>query len=207
MTTVYLMRHSEPFKVHCGIELINDDILLSNIKSPLSIRGEKLAEEKSKHIEFNNIDVIWSSDYVRAMCTAKYFANANNLKVNISHNLGERKHGVKTWNELPENFERHQFYDDNYKIGDGESKREVQERIYKELMRIIKENNNKQILIVGHATATAFLLGKWCDISYDGDYKYKDKLFFDGKWDYLETFKLEFDDNHNLINIKNLGGI
>ena len=207
MTTVYLMRHSEPFKVHNGIELTNDNILLSNIKSSLSIRGEKLAEEKSNNQEFKNIDVVWSSDYVRAMSTAKYFAHKNNLKVNISYNLGERKHGVKNWNELPDNFERHQFEDDNYKIGDGESKQEVQERVYNELIRIVKENDNKRILIVGHATATTFLLGKWCEISYDGDYKYKDESFFDGKWDYLETFKLEFDDNYNLVNIKNLGGV
>lgn len=207
MTTVYLMRHSEPFKVHRGIEIVNEDILFSNIKTPLSIKGEKLAEEKSNNIEFDNIDVVWSSDYVRAMSTAKYFASKNNTKVNISDKFGERKHGVNAWNELPDNFERHQFEDDNYKIGAGESKQEVQERIYNELMRIIKENNNKRILIVGHATATAFLLGKWCEISYDGEYKYKDKSFFDGKWNYLETFKLEFDDNYNLINIKNLGGV
>lgn len=207
MTTVYLMRHSEPFKVHRGLEIVNEDMLFSNIKTPLSINGEKLAEEKSNNIEFDNIDVVWSSDYVRAMSTAKYFASKNNIKVNISHKFGERKYGVKNWNELPDNFERHQFEDDNYKIGDGESKQEVQERIYNELMRIINENKDKRILIVGHATATAFLLGKWCQISYDGNYKYKSESFFDGKWDYLETFKLEFDDNYNLVDIKNLGGV
>ena len=207
MTTVYLMRHSEPFKVHRGIEIVNEDILFSNIKTPLSIKGEKIAEEKSNNIEFDNIDVVWSSNYVRAMSTAKYFASKNNIKVNISDKLGERKHGIKSWDELPENFERLQFENENYKTGDGESKQEVQERIYNELMRIIKENNNKRILIVGHSTATAFLLGKWCEISYDGEYKYKDESFFDGKWDYLETFKLKFDDNYNLINIKNLGGV
>lgn len=206
MTTVYLMRHSEPFKVHRGLEIVNEDILFSNIKTPLSIKGEKMAEEKSKQEEFNNIDVIWSSNYVRAMSTAKYFAYKNNLKVNISDKFGERKHGVKNWNELPENFERHQFDDENYKIGDGESKKEVQERIYNELMRIINENKDKRILIVGHATATAFLLDKWCEINYDGDYKYKAESFFNGKWNYLETFKLEFDDNYNLLNIENLGG-
>ena len=42
------MRNSEPFKIHRGIEDINEDVLFSNIKSPLSVNGERLAEEKSK---------------------------------------------------------------------------------------------------------------------------------------------------------------
>lgn len=74
MTTIYLIRHSEPFKEHKGIEDVNEDILFSNIKSPLSVNGEKLAEKMSKNKEFTNLDDVWSSDYVRAMSTAKYFA-------------------------------------------------------------------------------------------------------------------------------------
>lgn len=207
MITVYLMRHSEPFKIHRGNSNTHESILIENEKSPLSINGEKMAKEFASYDEFKNLDVVYSSNYVRTMSTAKYFAFNNGLKVNIDEDFNERVHGVNVWNELPENFERHQFDDDNYKMGNGESKKEVQERFYNKLTRIIKENNNKRILIVGHATATAFLLGKWCEISYDGEYKYKDKSFFDGKWNYLETFKLEFDDNYNLINIKNLGGV
>ena len=83
-TTIYLVRHSEPFKIHRGIEEVEEDILFANIKVPLSINGEKLAEIKSQNKEFENIDVVWSSDYVRTMSTAKYFAYRNNLKVNVS---------------------------------------------------------------------------------------------------------------------------
>ena len=85
MTTVYLVRHAEPFKIHRGIEDVNESILFSNIKSPLSINGEHFAEKISTNIEFDNLDVVWSSNYVRTMSTAKYFAYRNNLKVNGSH--------------------------------------------------------------------------------------------------------------------------
>lgn len=204
MTTVYLVRHSEPFKIHCGIEEVNEDILFANIKTPLSINGELLAHEKSKDKEFDNIDVVWSSNYVRTMATAKYFAHRNNLKVNISDKLGERKHGIKSWDELPSDFEVHQFQDENYKMDNGESQKEVRERIYSKLMTIINENKGKRILIVGHSTATAYLLSNWCEISYDSDYKFNNQVFFDGKWNYLETFKLIFDDNNNLVEIKNI---
>lgn len=204
MTTVYLVRHAEPFKPHRGIEEINEDILFSNIKSPLSVDGEKMAEEKSKDKEFDNIDVVWSSNYVRTMSTAKYFAHRNKIKVNVSELLGERNHGIKSWDELPSDFEVNQFKDENYKIGDGESQKEVSERMYNKLMTIINENKGKRILIVGHSTATVYLLSNWCEVSYDGDYKFNNKKFFDGKWNYLETFKLTFDDNNNLIEIKNI---
>lgn len=204
MTTVYLVRHSEPFKIHRGIEDIDEELLFSNIKTPLSVNGEKCAEEKSMDNEFVNIDVIWSSDYVRCMSTAKWFAYRNNLKVNVSDKLGERKHGVNSCDELPINFEVHQFEDENYKIGNSESRKDVSLRLYNKLMDIIEDNRDKRILIVGHSTAFAYLLSYWCEVSYDSDYKFNNEVFFDGKWEYLETFKLTFDDDNNLINIINI---
>lgn len=204
MTTVYFIRHSEPFKIHRGIEETNESILLSNIKSPLSINGEKLAEKISHNKEFDNIDVVWSSEYVRTMSTAKYFAAKNNLKVNVSDQLGERKHGINSWDELPYDFETHQWEDENYKIGNGESQKETRTRIKNKLDKILDENKDKRILIVGHSTATAFLFGCWCEINYTGPYKFNNKEFFDGKWNYCETFKLVFDDDNNLISIENL---
>ena len=204
MTTVYLMRHSETFKEHRGIEDTRENILFSNIKTPLSVNGEHLDEKISTNSEFNNLDVVWSSNYVRTMSTAKYFAYRNNLKVNVSDKLGERIHGIKKWDELPSNFEIHQFEDENYKIDNGESQKEVRERLTDFLMTILKMYKDKRILIVGHSTATAYLLKNWCDISYLDNYKFKENIFFNGKWNYCETFKLEFDENNDLISINNL---
>lgn len=204
MTTVYLMRHSETFKEHRGIEDTRENILFSNIKTPLSVNGEHLAEKISTNSEFNNLDVVWSSNYVRTMSTAKYFAYRNNLKVNVSDKLGERIHGIKKWDELPSNFEIHQFEDENYKIDNGESQKEVRERLTSFIMSTLKMYKDKRILIVGHSTATAYLLKNWCDISYLDNYKFKENIFFNGKWNYCETFKLEFDENNDLISINNL---
>ena len=206
MTIVYLMRHSEPFnKKHLGINDAHEELLFNNIKTPLSIDGEKYAENLSLvEEEFQNIDVIWSSNYVRTMSTAKYFAFKNDLKVNVTDRLGERKHGIKSWDELPSDFEIKQFEDENYKIGNGESRKETTDRIYSFVSELLDNYKNKKILIVGHSTAFMFLLMKWCDINYDGDYKFKNKVFFDGKWSYCNTFKLEFDDNKELINIEKL---
>ncbi len=202
MTTVYLMRHSEPFGKHKGIEICDNTLLQSNKIAPLSIYGEELANNISRQNEYQNLDVVWSSDYARAMSTAKYFANTNNLKVNISSHLGERKHGIESWNDLPENFEQKQLEDEYFKMENGENQKETRLRMLNELTRIINENKQKRILIVSHATAISFLLKTWCEINYNSDYKYKNITFFNGKWEYCTTFKLEFNENNELIDIK-----
>lgn len=201
ITTIYLIRHSIPFKEHRGTINTNETILIENEKSPLSIAGEKLAEEKSLQKEFKNLDVVYSSNYVRAMSTAKYFAYVNNLKVNIDETFNERIHGVDSWNELPQEFELNQFDDENYKVGYGESQKEVQTRMLNGLMKVLNENKGKKIAIISHSTAIAFLLKKWCEVYYDKEYTFNNNAFFNGKWEYLQTFRLEFK-NNELITIK-----
>lgn len=197
-TIVYFIRHSEPLKVN---DLVNTDSLqLINEKRTLSIKGELLAKQLSERLE--KVDVVYSSNYVRAIATAKYIANKNDLELIINENFGERKHGVDSWSELPKDFEKTQFEDENYKVGTGESQKDTSIRMYNSLIKILDENRGKTIAIVTHATAMAFLFKIWCDVQYAGDYSFNNNVFFDGHWDYVETFKLEFDDNNNLVNIK-----
>ena len=89
-------------------------------------------------------------------------------------------------------------------MDNGESINEVINREENALNYILNNYKNKKILIVGHSTAMAALLSKWCNINYTDPYTYNNKEFFDGNWNYCETFKLEFDDNNNLINIENI---
>ena len=163
-----------------------------------------MTEKFSSKDEFKNLDVIYSSNYVRAMSTAKYFASNNNLKVNIDDRFNERIYGINSWDELPSNFEINQFEDENYKIGFGESQKEVQNRMYEALCDVLKENQGKRIAIISHSTAIAFLLQKWCKVYYNQEYTFGNRIFFDGKWQYLETFKLTFNKEKELIDILNI---
>ena len=70
-TIVYLIRHSEQLKIE-GIKNIKEESQIKNEKIVLSVSGEVKARELSELEEFNNVDVIWSSNYVRAIATAKY---------------------------------------------------------------------------------------------------------------------------------------
>ncbi len=90
LTYIYLIRHSEQLKLENKI-VENEDNQISNEKIILSVQGEKKAEELSELKELSNIDVLWSSNYVRAISTAKYIAKKNNIEINIDESFNERK--------------------------------------------------------------------------------------------------------------------
>lgn len=199
MKTIYFMRHSEPLK---PVNLNNNDSLqIQNEKWGLTINGEELAKEKSKNKELSDFNIVISSNYVRAISTAKYFTKDNVL---VDENFGERKFGINDWSELPENFSEKQLKDFDLKMPNGESINEVIDREYNSLMKILNEYPHKKILIVGHSTALSTLFSKWCKLDSNNNITFNGKPFFDGKWNYCETFKLHFDDNNNLVSIENI---
>ena len=208
MTKIYLLRHSQPFRKLLGEYNSSDVEQVRNEKNVLSVYGEKLALEISERKELQNIDVIYSSHYVRAMCTAKYIAENNNIKLNVDERLGERKFGVNDISELPSDFFEEQFRNWDYKLEKGESANEVSKRMNEVLLEIINNNKDKTIAIVSHGTAISAMLKTWCNILLNEETKlielyFNDKLVFDGNWNCPELFELEFD-NNNLISISNI---
>ena len=202
MTTIYLIRHSKPLKVNNNSN--SDSLQIQNEKSSLSIEGENIAREKLYNEELQNIDIIYSSNYVRAIQTAKYLAEKNSLEINVDSELGERRFGINSWDELPEGFEKQQVIDENYKIGNGESQVEVRKRMHNVIMKILSNNKGKRIAVFSHATAIAFLLKQWCSIEISegkGNVKFNGNTVFNDTLNYCVSFKLEFDDENNLVGI------
>ena len=104
MTTIYILRHSQPFRKLLGNYNVNEIEQIRNERNMLSVDGERLAEEMSRRNELQNIDVLYSSHYVRAMCTAKYISDKNNILLNVDERFGERRFGVNDMSELPKLF-------------------------------------------------------------------------------------------------------
>lgn len=209
MTTIYLLRHSQPFRSLLGDYNVNEVEQIRNEKNMLSVEGERLAEQMSKREELQNIDVIYSSHYVRAMCTAKYIATNNNILLNVDERLGERRFGVNNMYELPKDFFENQFRDWDYKLDHGESANEVSERMNNAIADILNKHSNKKIAVVSHGTAISTMLSKWCDVILNEDNKlieiyFNNEMVFDGNWNCPELFELEFDDKNVLKSIKNI---
>lgn len=77
MTTVYLIRHSIKERNFDKLDSF-DSPQVKNEKLILSCKGEQMAQKLSKNSELQNIDELWTSNYVRAISTAKYM-----LKITI----------------------------------------------------------------------------------------------------------------------------
>ncbi|MBE6151545.1 MAG: histidine phosphatase family protein [Firmicutes bacterium] len=199
---IYLIRHSVPMKIRNNI-VNSDSLQVWNEKNPLSIIGEEKAREYFDDEEFFDVDYIISSKYVRAISTAKYLAEKNNLNININENFGERKHGVESWDLLPEGFEEKQMVDKEYKVGDGENQLEVASRMYEALMEVVR-SNHKKIVVLSHATAITFLLMKICNYS-NGVLSFNGEVLIDNSfsWKSPDGFKLVFDDD-KLISINHI---
>lgn len=207
MTTIYLIRHSLVFT---DMENYNnsESFQMQNKKQPLSVEGENRARILSEYEELQDIDYIVSSNYTRALSTAKYIASKNNLKVEVDENFNERLFGIDSWSDISKDFFEKQIKEPNYKIKLGECQEEVRNRMYGGLINVLHNHKDEKIVILSHNTAMTFLLMKWCEINLtEVDrhriLKYKGKVIFDRPFDAPEVFKIEFDET-NPISIEHI---
>lgn len=209
VTTIYLIRHSIKFSPqNINIYRTTDDKQLKTEKKMLSVDGEKRAEILSNQEEFRDIDVVYSSNYVRAMQTAKYFVERNNLKLNIDDRFNERKMGTFNDKKYP-HFFCMQYFDKYLKADDGESQEEVNKRVTEGFWDAVNENRNKKIVIVSHGTAISFLLMNWCKLldvkeNLFRKIEYNGKILINRIYRAPEVFKVLVDDKNKIINIENI---
>ena len=208
-TVIYLIRHSLKLssKMISKFNTNQDKTILSE-KIVLSVEGEKRAEILSNEEELQNLDVIYVSNCVRTLQTAKYIIEKQNLKVNIDERFDERRTGKEA--NLPrKEWLLNQYLDENFKTEGGESQKEVRERFSEAFEEVINMNKGKRIAIFSHGYAITFFIMKWCKFEYledkdDMKFTFKDKMIFNKKINAPEVFKLELDENNELIDIKNI---
>lgn len=200
MKTIFLVRHLEPLKKEKINYINHDSEQMQNELFPLSINGENKAALLTSKLFATNINNLWSSQYVRAISTAKYIAETNNLMINVSSDFNERKIGHSE--NIGEDFWLTQLYDENVKTPDGESRKEVKDRMLKGIHRVLNETNDGEIsVIVTHAAALTFLLMNWCELvnaelkRKKRWLKFKDKVVNNDSFNTPEVFQLIFENN------------
>lgn len=208
-TVVYLIRHSVRMKGEM-IDTYNSSQsdLLRNEKIVLSVSGERRAEILSREEELQNIDVLYTSNCVRTLQTAKYMMYSQNLKANIDSRFDERRVGtdfslnVSDWFVL-------QCTDSSFRPLGGECQEEVRNRMYEALEEVVSANRGKRIAIFSHGLAITFLLLKWChldSVSLDRKlvFSFKGREVFNKRINSPDVFKLVFDDDNNVLSIENI---
>lgn len=172
MLNLYLVRHAESEMNLKGFEIVmgreND--------SPLTEKGIKQAERLGKHLLSEKLlfDRVYSTPAVRGYETAKICCNKINFpleKIVIAEELQELDEGEligRKMNEVytPEIIAKcrgDEDYNWNFKAPNGESRKEVAERVYSliEIEReLLKTTENLQVGFFSHGLAIRCLLKK-----------------------------------------------
>ena len=205
MTIVYLIRHSVRMKKSLIKEyktnISEQEKIERIVLSPLGEERAKLLSTKSI---FDNIDIIYSSNCVRTLETAKYLMDRLNLGVTIDERFDERRLGIPCDKEFPNWFEL-QFKDENFKTIGGESQKEVRNRVSEALDEILDKDKNKEICIFTHGYAILYYLMKYCEFIYHDksrvELKFNNKTIFNRYLNAPEVIKLSFN-NKNIKDIE-----
>ena len=206
-TIVYLIRHSESTpRINIKYITGGGNQQIENEKWFLSVSGEKRAEELSKCEELKNIDAVYSSNYVRALETAKYIALENNTIINIDERLNERKIGDLGDMEWKE-FTRLQTKKHDFKLSGGESLNQTKKRMVEAMKNILMFESGNRVAIVSHSTAITCLLSSWCESGLNFDDQiiltYNEKTIVDGNFTAPHVFKVTFD-GMNVLDVEYL---
>ena len=147
MTHIYFVRHAQPnFENH-------DDF--SRELSPKGLADRTLVTD---YLQDKGVTAVLSSPYRRAVDTVAPLAEELGLIVVTREDFRERKVD-SAWIEDFDGFTRRQWADFDYKLSDGESLREAQERNLRALREVLEQFADKTVAIGSHGTALSTITG------------------------------------------------
>lgn len=162
-TTIYFIRHGESEGNYHKTFLGHTDLDLTPM-------GYVQAERTAAYLEGQPIDVIYSSDLMRAYHTAVPTARAKGMEIIKSRALREIFAGKwegRLFEEIKSEFEADYavWLNDigNARCTEGETVAMLRDRILAEVERIVKENEGRSIAIFTHATPIRILKTVWDD--------------------------------------------
>ncbi len=151
-TQIYLIRHGQSVGNLHKTFLGHTDLDLTEL-------GHRQAENVAEFLKDLKVDVIYSSDLMRAYNTAVHTAEVKGMEITKSQNLREIYAGEwegRTFEELrtvyAESFGHWVEDIGTSRCDGGESALELQKRISEEVTKIAEENQGKTVLIFTHAT-------------------------------------------------------
>ena len=146
MTNIYFVRHAEPnYNNH-------DDMTRG-----LSPKGMKDRELVTEFLADKQVDIVLSSPYKRAVDTVAHFASLHDLPITTIDDFRERKVD-SSWIDDFDAFTRRQWEDFNYKLTDGETLSEVQNRNIAALQEVVEHHKGKTGVIGSHGTALSTII-------------------------------------------------
>lgn len=160
MVNIYLVRHAQSTgNVEKRLTGREEYLLTSD--------GKKQVEKLTNSLKNVKFEKAYSSPSIRAIDTIKPLAKLNNLEIEINENLSEMYFGIYDgwkWEEVnkinPNIHENHIKTNEIQGILNQETSKQVADRMYKIVSKIVCENIGKTILIASHGVAIEAYLRK-----------------------------------------------
>ena len=207
MKNIYLIRHSGPFiEIENYGDYKNAPWKDYNRNMILSPEGEENAKKLINVEDFKNLDLIYSADSYRAIGTAKYVADINNKKIILDSRINERELGVDNISELPDNFSNDSFVNKDLKYKNGESLNEVDIRFNSFMNEILNKEETNIALFIHGMIMLSYLQNNF-DYEFNGrrlKLTFNNNVVYDDDMKAPMVFKITFDDNNNIIDIKSI---
>ena len=157
MTTIYFIRHAEPnYENH-------EDALRE-----LSAKGMQDRKLVTEFLADKEIDFVFSSPYRRAIDTIADFASQYGFEIQSVYDFRERRID-RGWIDDFTAFCKKQWADFTFKLSEGESLGEVQKRNIAALNVLLKEYEDKKIVVGSHGTAMSTIMSY-----YDNTFGYEE---------------------------------
>jgi len=181
-----LMRHGETRYQENKIPMIYTEE--ENLGISLTEKSKKKLEKVAKELKEKNIDVIYSSPYVRTKQTAEIIAKEICKDIIFDKRLIDIKLGAlhgKSVLGYYETYIKHKSFSNKHE--GGESWGDVQKRVIDFIEEIDKKYINKKILIVSHGDPVWFLAGFLKGITDEKLFLKRGKYFGKYKGFYADT--------------------
>lgn len=179
-TRIYFVRHAEPnYDNH-------DDSLRE-----LTAKGLEDRKLVTKFLSDKAIDIAISSPFKRSIDTIKDFTDSVGIEIEIIDDFRERKVD-SVWIEDFVSFSKNQWSDFSFKLSDGESLKEVQERNICALKAVLERYSGKNVIIGSHGTALSTIINY-----FDNSFGYDDFARIKMKMPWIVEFV--FDEGNELV--------
>ncbi len=158
VTTIYIVRH-------CEAEGNVKGVFQGSTDFDISEKGRRQLDKLAERFKNINLDVIYSSPLKRAYSTACACNRDKKLPIICCNELAEINGGLmegESWNQLDTLFpEEYTLWNNNFSLfaaPNGESVRDVYNRMSDIFIKICSENKGKNIGIFSHGCAIRILM-------------------------------------------------
>ena len=159
---LFLVRHGET-------DHNKNRVIMGHLPTPLNETGKNQAKVLADELKDKGIQVIYSSDLVRAAETAEIISSKLDLPVNYTDKLREHTLGDLDGigiSEMLDEMDSLKEFDDLMTKHNGELTKDFINRVWNEFRDIARENKEKDfVLIVSHGGCIRSIIAKILDAS------------------------------------------